>query len=426
MVCLNVIDISGSGLSVEEDENSPLLLPGMMIPTMEISFANSFKITCRGQVINKTSHADEDNGTHTVCGLALLDMDSEDHSKLLALLNQAKDKNAYISNTVDPEVLWRFFFEAGFIYPKKYAFVQSNKEKIKAVYEKLYTQSPSIARHFVYQANGRILGHMSMLRYFGNVWMMQHHAANTSAFNRAGIKVLSQTHHYVNDTYKLYSAHLDLILCYFRPENKFPMAVFGGAARRMKDPKAISLDTCACFHCRETFSNDLDVPEPWELNRTHPEDLMELETYYEHVSGGLMLNALGLEPDVFDQDDVSKEYKRMGFKKERYLYSLKKEGKLKAVAIVNISDIGLNLSELINCIKVIVLDPDDLPKDIFHLALSMLSSKYEQTEMHVLLYPVSYADSQSIAYEKLYTMFVINLQYYDAYLKFINRMLRTV
>lgn len=102
---------------------------------------------------------------------------------------------------------------------------------------------------------------------------------------------------------------------------------------------------------------------------------------------------MGLERDMFDQDDVSEHYKRLGFKKERDLYSLNKEGKPKAITIVNLSNIGLNLLALINCIKVCVLDPDDLSKDIFHLTLSMLSIKYEQTEMSVPLYPVSYADS---------------------------------
>jgi len=107
-------------------------------------------------------------------------------------------------------------------------------------------------------------------------------------------------------------------------------------------------------------TNDLDVPELWVFTKARPEDLIELETYYEYVSGGLMLNALDLERDMFDQDDVSEEYKRLGFKKEMDLYSLNKEGKPKAIAIVNLSNIGLNLSALINCIKVCVLDPDDL------------------------------------------------------------------
>jgi len=426
LVDLNVVDLSGSGLSVEENEEIPVLLPGMMIPEMELSFAISFMIKCRGQVINKRAVQGEDKKYQTICGLAFLDMDPENHSRLLALLNQAKDKNAYISNVVEPEALWNFFFESGFIYPKKYAFVHSNKEKIKAVYEKLYTQCPSIARHFIYQDNGRILGHMSMVRFFGNSWMIHHHAANTASHNRAGVEVLSQITHYANDTYKIYSAHLDLVFCYFRPENKFPMKVFGGVSRDMKDTKGSSMDESAYFHCQEIFNNDLDVPEPWRLDKTRPEDLKKLEGFYEHVSGGLMLKALGLEPDMLDQDDVSEAYRGLGFKRCRYLYSLKKEGKLKAVALVNISDVGLNLSGLTNSINFIVVDPVGLTKDLVYSALSMLLTKFERAEMPILLYPVSYADSQSIPYEKRYALWTLNLEYLDPCFKFLSRLLRKI
>ena len=166
------------------------------------------------------------------------------------------------------------------------------------------------------------------------------------------------------------------------------------------------------------------MPEPWKLVKTKPEDLMELETYYAHVSGGLMLDALGLEPDMPDHNDVAEEYRRLELKRDRYLYSLKKDGKLKAVAMVNISDVGLNLSDLTNCINFIVVEPEDLPEYIFYLALSLLSTKYEQTELPVLLYPVSYANSHSISFEKLYTLWVLNLQSSDAYLKFSERLLR--
>lgn len=424
LVRLTVFDLSGSGLSVVEDDNMPVMLPGLILPEMEVSFARGFTVKCRGQVIHKRSIDNPINDSNTICGLAFLDMNPEDHSKLLALLNQVKDKNSYISEIVDPDTLWNFFFETGFIYPKKYAFVQNNKEKIRAVYEKLYTQCPSIARHFVYQNNGRVLGHMSMVRFVGNSWMIHHHAANTSAYNQAGIMVLSQIHHYLNDTYKIYSAHLDHVFCYFRPDNKFPLRVFGGAVRYMKNVKACSVDSFAYFHYQKEFNNGLDMPESWQLVETGKDDLMELEIYHEHVSGGLMLNALGLQPDMLDNNEVANEYHRLGFKRDRHIYSLKKDGKLKAIAVVNISDVGLNLSDLTNCINFIVLDSEDLPREVLFLALSKMSTTYEQSELPVQIYPVSYADSHEIEYEKEYALWVLNLQYFDSYLKFTSRLLR--
>ena len=52
-VNLKVIDLSGSGLSIEENESSSVLIPGIIIPDMEICFSNNFKIRCIGQVVYK-------------------------------------------------------------------------------------------------------------------------------------------------------------------------------------------------------------------------------------------------------------------------------------------------------------------------------------------------------------------------------------
>ena len=121
------------------------------------------------------------------CGLALIDMTALEHVKLLAMLHQVKDKNSYLCNDLDLDALWDFLFETGFIYPKKYALIHKNKEQIKQTYEKLYTRSPEIARHFVYQDNGAILGHMAMVRFWKSSWLIHHHAARKSALNRAGL-----------------------------------------------------------------------------------------------------------------------------------------------------------------------------------------------------------------------------------------------
>jgi len=50
----------------------------------------------------------------------------------------------------------------------------------------------------------------------------------------------------------------------------------------------------------------------------------------------------------------------------------------------------------------------------------MLSRYYEQDEVPVLLYPVSYTESQSIAYEKIYNLWVLNMQHTDQYFKFME------
>jgi hypothetical protein len=75
------------------------------------------------------------------------------------------------------------------------------------------------------------------------------------------------------------------------------------------------------------------------------------------------------------------------------------------------------MSDLTNCIKVFVLNSNGLSKNILYLALSFLSAKFEQNEIPVMIYPVSYAEMQSVPYEKLYRLWVLNTQYGDQYFK---------
>ncbi len=417
MISLKIIDLSGSGFSVEEDKSNAVLLPGMIIPELELNFANNFSIKCKTQVVYRQLMGEEKTGNWVKCGMAVLDMNIEDHGRLSALLHQAKDDHSYLCNRVNMDDLWDFFFESGFIYPQKYAFLETNKEKIKSIYKKLYTQNQQIARHFIYQEKGRIQGHVAMIRFYENAWLIHHHAARSPGTITSGVSVLDQVGRFSNASHNLYSLHMDYLFCYFRPENKFPNRVFGGVAKEIKDPKASSLNTFAYFHNQKGSNRELHLPKPWELIKTESEDLLELEKYYEHKSGGLMLDALDLKSAMADCDDLSKEYQQLGFKKEKYLFSLKNNIDLMAIFMVDISDVGLNMSDLTNCIKVFVLDSNGLPKSILYLTLSFLSAKFEQDEIPVMIYPVSYAEIQSLPYEKLYRLWVLNTQYGDQYFK---------
>jgi len=423
MANLKVVDLSGSGFSVEEDRSNAVLLPGMIIPELELNFASNFSVKCKTQAVYRQLMGEEKNSDWVKCGMAILDMSIEDHGRLSALLHHAKDDRFYFCNRIDMDALWNFFFDSGFIYPKKYVFLEANKEKIKAVYKKLYTQNQKIARHFIYQDKDRILGHLAMIRFYGNTWLIHHHAADRSVSLKAGIAVLDQIGRFINDSHNFYSIRMNYAFCYFRPENKFPSRVFGGVFKNIEDPKGCSLDTFAYFHCRKTSNDESELDKPWGLTEAQSEDLAELRNFYEFSSGGIMLDAMELnEGDAIDE--LSMEYQQLGLRRERHIFSLKRIGKLKAIAIVNISDVGLNLADLTSNIKIIVVDSSELTKDILYLTLSQLSKKFEQDEIPVLVYPVSYVEKNSIPYEKLYNLWTLNMQYTDNYFKYLDELIK--
>ncbi|MFZ5570566.1 MAG: PilZ domain-containing protein [Thermodesulfobacteriota bacterium] len=420
---LKVLDLAGSGFSVQDDRNNPVLIAGMVIPDLELNFANSLTIHAKAQVVYRKTVSGEGGAMEGIkCGLAFLDIHFDDHLKLLALLHQVENRNAYVCNQVDMDDLWRFFFDTGFIYPKKYVFLRPEKENIKDAYQKLYIRNPGIARHFIYQENGVIRGHMSMLRFYEKTWLIHHHAARSTSLLRAGLVVLDQVGQFTFESHRLHSSHMDYLMCYFRPDNQFPQHVFGGAARHIKDPDGCSLDLFTYGHFRKTKKPWPDLPSPWKLDKTTRDDLLELDCFYRSVSGGLMIRGLDLTPGLGDRHDLSEAYHQAGLKRERRLFSLKYQNQLRAVIIANITDVALNLSDLTSCLTAIVMDGQNVPREILLSAVARLAELYRQNRIPLLLYPVRFAEEQSIPYEKQYCLWLLNTDYSDQYFQFIEEL----
>ncbi len=426
-VNLKVLDLSGSGLSVAEGAGHSLLLPGMMLNEVELLFADSLTLHFKAQVLYRNQRTDEDDSGDVVNGLAIIDMASSDHLKLLSLLQQAKNQNAYINTRVELDALWDFFFETGFIYPKKYAFIQANKEQIKETYWKLYTQNPTIARHFIYQTQGRIMAHMAMVRLYENAWLIHHHAARKRSMVRAGLTVLNQIGCFTYDSHRLYSMHMKYLMCYYRPENHFPNGVFGGFARYANDRDICSLDDFAYFHLPMQEDADSDLPDGWELATCEAADIQEIEHWFRYQVGGLMLDCLDLDAQMFTSSELADEYRLHGFVKDRLLLSLRRNERVQACIAIHRTDIGLNLSDLTNCVKVLLIDKRHLSRRILENALHFVFKKHQLSpEMPILFYPAEFAEQTAMPVEKNYSLWILSTHDSDKYFGFLDRMFKLV
>lgn len=414
-----VSDISTSGFSVYERADESVLIPGMIILELTINFASTLQMKCTAQVIYRL----KENGAGVRCGFAILDMDTDTYSHLTQILINSTDSQAYISCDIDIDDLWEFFFDTGFIYPTKYRLIQSYRKDFKETYRKLYQQNPEIARHFTYQKNGRILGHISIVRAYNRAWLIHHHAARVMDSKQYGLLVLKQVMHYLNDIYRLPSANLDYVIGYFRPERKFPDRVFGGFARALKNPQACSMDLFSYF-LYNSLSLSTELPGGWSLMECLKPDLWKLNRFYSHHSGGLLLDALDLKQQGFGDEPLEEVYRRLGLLRKWKAYCLKHEGELHAVLIVNESDLGLNLSELLNGITILVTNVEDLPWDVLSIAIAKLTLLYHKDEVPVLLYPFGYIEAKGLPYEKQYQMWILDVQYGNEYLRYIEKKFR--
>ena len=425
-VNLKIHDISGAGFSVDEEENEAVLLPGLILPAVDLVFGNGVSLRCMAQVIHCKPLRDT-RVPISRCGLAILDMSVVDHNHLIGLMHQAADPQSYVSNKVDPEALWDFFFETGFIYPQKYAFIQANKEKIKATYQKLYSEGPGIASHFIYQDKGRILAHMAIMRFYESSWLIHHHAAIRSSYNRGGLAVLNQVGRFVNESHRLYSKKVNYLFCYYRPDNKFPSHVFSGAARNIKNPSICSIDLMAYLHGIVDSNRKKEFANNWRLEEAGKEDLYDLQTFYENESNGLMLRALHLTPELRDCSQLESLFHQIGLKRDRHIFALRYRDKLCAVMMVNIADLGLNMSDLTNSITFFVIDGQNLTPDLVQTAIDHVAHYYDGcAEVPVLLYPQRAAAQIGLDPEKNYVLWVLNTFNTDHYFRYLKRLLKFI
>ena len=168
------------------------------------------------------------------------------------------------------------------------------------------------------------------------------------------------------------------------------------------------------------------IPFSWELEQTEPEDLFELEAFYNLESNGLMLSALDLKPKQTNLKEISQQFKKLGLKRNRYLYSLKKDGSLKAIIMINTSDVGINLSDLTNSTTVYILDSENMPYNILKESISILMKSLSMTDSPILIYPKEYLEFQEIPYERIYNLWVLNMNNTDNYFRYLTRLLRFV
>lgn len=409
-VSYEVSDITNLGFSVLEASDKGQLIPGMIIPELAILYSGGLKLKCSAQVVY-TRKLKKNMHKH---GFAIYDLDLVTYNQFFDIYGNAIDRHANVTREVDMEALWEFFFESGFIYPKKYESLSNHKEEFKQTYEILYHHSPEVFANFTYQHNGMIYGHVSIIKAYDRTWMIHHLAAKPMGRKRTGLLVLNHILNYFDGLYRIPSIGMNYMIFYFRPENKFPDYFFGGFSRELNNPKGCSMDCFAYLTCTPTSSMS-DLPLDWLLEECSQEDIACLRSEYDRLSGGLMIDALCLDSVDNRSGSIEELYRSCGLKRRSIAYVLKNKGVSKAFLIVDESNMGINLSELLNSIKVVVTDDGVIPWKVFQAALYKLAPVYGAQKFPVLIYPCTYLEDRNIKFEKRYNFWVLDARFGDDY-----------
>lgn len=401
-----IADISSAGFSVCENEEESVFIEGMAIPDLRIHFSDLFSLQCSAKIV----YCRFENNHIIRCGFSITDMDMPNYNRLQKMLNHALDGNVYLNNRMDMDVLWDFFFRINFIYPKKYQHVKSIKNDIKKTYKLLYRGDKEVACHLTYQKNNFLCGHLSMVRAYEKTWLIHHHAAKVTDNKPIGFLLLKHGLHYFIDMHRLSSLNTDYFMCYFRPENKFPEKVFGGFCRNQADPEICSMDLWGYFEkLLPTIYSPLNTE--WSLRPADIADLELLSDFYQKISGGLLLKAMDLDKTDLARQPLESLYEQSGLFRKLRKYSLCYNGEPHAIFILDLSNSGLNMSDLLNNIKVIILKTE-LPWKILSNVLFQLMTQYQTGQIPILIYPFDYIIMQEIPCKKQYAIWICKASHF--------------
>jgi hypothetical protein len=404
---LKISNIGSLGFSVEEHLEKSTLIPGLIIPDLIIYIAGNEMFSALVQVIYR--HQAEEKPESVRFGLIILSMSHNDHLKLSQLIQHTRNEKSYINKPINPDDLFDFFFQSGFIYPGKYAEIAAHKKEYERIYQILYKQNNEIFRHFVYQVPGQIHGHMSMLNLYSKTWLSQHHAALQK--DRAGLHVLRALSDYINDSYQLETTNIRYILAYYRPTNKFPRRFFGEFAERTQDKTKVSLDNFAYFSNSEAFYTKDHLWDQWTLEPVSPLDIQQFTAFYMKHSGGLLPEALDLTVERYASSEMDNRYSEAGLCRTRRVFSLRHQGNLYALVDYQSSSRGLNLSELSNATTFFFLQCPDPTSgaSVVRAVVSFFIDKLKKEHHPVMFYPEASASHLRFIPEKTYTLWILNL-----------------
>jgi hypothetical protein len=214
---------------------------------------------------------------------------------------------------------------------------------------------------------------------------------------------------------------MDYVMAYYRPENEAMNLIFGGFVDYLGNRQGSSLD----LFSYTMFQNGLlkhDLPSSWMLHECTPNDLKIMKDFYGNSSGGLMLNALGLD---IQMKPLRESFAKAGFIRNCQTFCLYFEGKLAAFFIVNKSDLRLNFSDLLNGITIFIINDKKLKWDIILAAINKLSFYYKEGHIPLLVFPSNYLAGQGISADRNYQLFILkNDPYVENYTEYMERKFR--
>jgi hypothetical protein len=421
-----VSEISGTGFAVEETERDSRLIPGLIIFDAQMIFPDRKAITLTIQVVHRQPSTTpilrplRHRDPRYQCGGSSVDHVAPPAERRGGLIPQ---RHAQPGRSL--AILLRVRLHLSREVRVRFGDQGRTSQYLPEAVLPPQRCGSSLCR----PADHRILGHLSMVRFYEKAWLIQHHASVAREGRAAGLRVLNQVGRYASEAHRFRSMNLRFLMAYYRPENRFPARVFGGLAPFVDDPQECSVDAFALTHFDTDSRGDAVLPGLYSIGEMTENDFRCLDHFYSRSSGGMLLEAMHIPPYAIGTDsesEIEAAFRLIGLQRSRKVLALRKNDELVAAMVVNRSDVGINLSELTNSITFLVIDHAALPRSVFDVVCREVARTHATSSVPVLVYPREVAEALGIDVDRVYNLWIMRTTIGDKYFKHLNGFVRHV
>jgi hypothetical protein len=252
------------------------------------------------------------------------------------------------------EDVWALFVQSGFVYPEKTARLQPVMPQIRETMEALLAANGSLLTTVVLRDEHAMAAHISMLRSHERTIMVQHLAAlpHSGSGLEASASVTLALAYYAQLREDYQWAKI-----FYRPNNPWPARVFGGFARQLKDTRTSDFRV---FHylSAPTSSVAQAYVDRLPVRAADESDWPRIEEWF--VSRGRMVETMAndLQASRASLASVSERFRAAGLERRREALVADRDGCVLGFALLEISSLGLNFSELTNAFSVHLFEED--------------------------------------------------------------------
>ena len=259
-----------------------------------------------------------------------------------------------IARDVSFEEIWSLFLDSGFLYPEKVARLQPVMPEIQQTVRALLDANGHLLATVVLRNEDVPEAHISLLRWYEQTWIVQHLAAlplSARGLDASARVNLALTY------YGQLRPDIQWGKVFFRPNNAWPARVFGGFARQLTDPRTSDLRV---FHYLSAPLGPAlpEAPAGIRVRNANADDLIRIEDWFTERGRTVELMANDLQASRANLASVSRLFNTAGLHRRRESIVAERDGHIKGFALLEISSLGLNFSELTNAFTVHLFEED--------------------------------------------------------------------